>query len=174
MVANLLVSLVMGVVLFAFFLYHVKLASTNVTTNETFKFSNMRYMIDEENRKRRERFEAAKKAVEEKPNSAKAKQAYAKAKDELDELEVEGNAYDRGIVQNWKEVIWPLSLRNTNEAAVKEAGQGAGEGTEGKASRKAKPPQPSVIERTGEGSPKDAQLKRRNPKTKKGKEGKRR
>ncbi len=115
----LLLCLVMGTVVAAFTVYHGWLAATNVTTNETFKYSDVRgahaWALK---RVKAARADADAAAAAGKPIPAAAAAAYRAINEDWDGTlagMVEprappGNLYDRGVAANVREVVWPPSL----------------------------------------------------------------
>ncbi len=117
MMAVSVMTFVMGIVVFAFFAFHLYLAGRNLTTNESYKWSEFKESI-----------EAAKEIMEltvlrqkdaEKSGKSRADlsdlplvpdrfKAIAAATVDVNDLR---NMYDLGIVENFKEVFFPRSSR---------------------------------------------------------------
>ena len=83
-----------GVGLVFFLAYHVRLAATNVTTNEEFKWEIIRDSV------------AMTKASKAKDDETDDKENDDSPKD-VDWDEILKNQYDRGILENLKEVMFP-------------------------------------------------------------------
>ncbi len=102
---------VMGVVLVGFTGYHIVLAATNVTTNETFKYSALPNKARHRARVR-QYIERRREAAGLPPTRRTAEQDRAEA---LAVSDPPINPFDRGVLANLAEVIWPLSLRSEDE-----------------------------------------------------------
>jgi hypothetical protein len=89
-----------ALVLFAFFSYHVFLVITNTTTNETFKWKELKWALKELEHQRA----TAHQAVQGRNMPAVA-------------LKKIKNIYNRGFVNNFKEVLFPHRLRNYSKSA---------------------------------------------------------
>lgn len=131
--AILLVMFVMGIALGGFLGYHIYITSYNRTTNEDGKWSDIRKWYKKEQKKFQE---AVKKGLVKKDSSFSSNSATSTEAPELKDGDVsctgggsglkEGggghpeffdpgpmpkNIYDKGFIENWKEVIFPISLR---------------------------------------------------------------
>lgn len=155
--AVLLIMAVMVVFLGMFLLYHAWLTSRNVTTNEAYKWDEVRKWYKKELRRYNDAV-AAGKVIPTQPSNATTKPSVAPSKHvviegdvtcigmvpdddttngtsiatqkdspiaEEDRVEHPGpkpkNIYNRGFVENWKEVLFPLSLREKRETIVANA-----------------------------------------------------
>jgi hypothetical protein len=129
--AALLVMSVMGIALGGFLGYHMYITSYNRTTNEDGKWSDIRKWYKKEQKKYQE---AVKKGLVKKDSNSTASTTSTEAP-ELKEGDVSctggssglkedagrqeyfdpgpmpKNVYDKGFIENWKEVIFPISLR---------------------------------------------------------------
>eukprot|EP00770_Monocercomonoides_exilis_P006052 MONOS_6022.1-p1 / transcript=MONOS_6022.1 / gene=MONOS_6022 / organism=Monocercomonoides_exilis_PA203 / gene_product=DHHC-type zinc finger family protein isoform 2 / transcript_product=DHHC-type zinc finger family protein isoform 2 / location=Mono_scaffold00184:24163-26594(+) / protein_length=477 / sequence_SO=supercontig / SO=protein_coding / is_pseudo=false len=98
-IVTLLFSLCLFAVLFSFFAYHVYLASVNTTTIETFKWDKLK-----KNRSDASKIVDGKGFIRDVPPRYK--------EDLADDMKVPlKNRYNRGILANWWEVIYPLYKR---------------------------------------------------------------
>eukprot|EP00941_MAST-03F_sp_MAST-3F-sp1_P001304 g1304.t1 len=105
-----IITIVMGVVIFFFTLYHLYLIGSNMTTNESNKWADLSFFVDkaqyilEVNAKKRE--EAVRNGDNpefEKYYNVPEKYSKLIGKDLV-------NIYDRGIFANFREIIYPRSL----------------------------------------------------------------
>lgn len=117
MMAAGVMAFVMGIVVFAFFMYHLYLASQNLTTNESYKWSEFKESIAAakeimELRVLRERDATANGKdsadTSDLPVVPDRYKAIAAATNDLNDLH---NVYDRGVWANLSEVFFPRSLR---------------------------------------------------------------
>lgn len=126
-VAVLAVMFVMGIALGGFLGYHCWLTSVNMTTNEAQKWSDVKNWY----KKATKKYKEAVKNGEYKPEAKQAKapdlqdgdvtcipgassSQPSKTQEEpfkFDPGPLPKNIYNRGFVENWKEVIFPISLR---------------------------------------------------------------
>jgi hypothetical protein len=134
---------VMAIALFFFLAYHFYITSMGMTTNEDFKFKQVKKWHKEQVRK----YEEYKKqqalngtgcgamkteTTQQKPpvpdgdvtcTGGKDGQKEGNVQDESIVVEDPGpvpkNIYNRGFVENWKEVLFPVSLQRKAEAAKK-------------------------------------------------------
>jgi hypothetical protein len=129
--AVLLVMFVMGIALGGFLGYHMYITSYNRTTNEDGKWSDIRKWYKKELKKYQE---AVKKGLVKKNNSSSntnsaeapelkegdvsctgggsgLKESGDRAPEYFDPGPMPKNVYDKGFIENWKEVIFPISLR---------------------------------------------------------------
>ncbi|XP_078446641.1 DHHC-type zinc finger family protein isoform X2 [Wolffia australiana] len=89
---------IVALLLAGFFAYHAHLCLTNTTTNESFKWQDY--------------VSWKKKLNEAKATAAALKASFAgEEPPRVDERVEKTNAYDKGVVRNLAEVIWPLSER---------------------------------------------------------------
>jgi len=139
----LLVVFVMSFALFGFLGYHCYITSCGMTTNEHYKWKEVRKWHDEQvrlynNYKKMQTSGAASEESKEKSNSANQKKplipdgdvtctggklenGHVQQNDEdatvkEDPGPMPTNIYDRGFVENWKEVIFPISIRRRKAA----------------------------------------------------------
>lgn len=110
---------VMSVVLVGFTGYHIMLTATNMTTNETFKYSALPNKVRHRARVR-QYVERRREAAGLPPTRRTAEQDRA---EELAAAAPPVNPFDRGMLANFAEVIWPLSLRSAEEWPRIEYGQ---------------------------------------------------
>ncbi|KAK9691834.1 hypothetical protein RND81_09G223000 [Saponaria officinalis] len=106
----------------AFFGYHAKLCYTNTTTNETYKWQ------DHENLQRKiNEAKASATALKaslnglsavNKPPESKWKSFFRRSPLKDAEVVVKTNIYDKGLVHNFSEVIFPLSTRSSFVSAI--------------------------------------------------------
>jgi len=130
---------VMAVALGGFFMYHVWITSKGLTTNETFKWDEIKKWHKSELKKYQKAVKEG-TVVQEKahpptvsdgdvtctPGQSNSKEAVSDnpdlADDDLDAIRDPGpmpvNIYDRGFVENWREVIFPISLRKRKQLAA--------------------------------------------------------
>ena len=144
-----LLAVVMALVLTGFFGYHVYLACTNQTTNEVYKWKDVRrWWAAATAAAEAAAKEAAEAPPEEEPPAGAEKEPPAGAEKEppAEVPQHPGplptNMYDRGVLANLGEVLYPLSWRQAGpkgarhrvpEEADASDGAGAAEGEDGKA-----------------------------------------
>jgi len=104
---------VLAVVLYAFWLYHIYLIIQNTTTNEVYKWKQVKYNLDHW------KAEKEKKEKEEKEDKGKATKTKKKEQDKreidfkLAQMERDmKNKYNQGILKNFWEVMYPPCSRN--------------------------------------------------------------
>jgi hypothetical protein len=127
---------VMAVALGLFLFYHVYLTSKGMTTNESYKWGDVRKWHKNELKRYNDAMKKGKAGVASASDKQRAQpvvgdgdvtcvpgtgrdsaSAAPDVTEASDDFEDPGpfpkNIYDRGFVENWKEVIFPISLRKT-------------------------------------------------------------
>jgi hypothetical protein len=133
--ATLLLMVVMGFALGLFLGYHIYLTSLGMTTNESYKWSDVRKWHKSELKRYNDALKKRQPIIENyqkvqpivgdgditcTPGSGPSTGASngAPAPNPADAVQDPGpmprNIYDRGFMENWKEVIFPLSLQKIN------------------------------------------------------------
>lgn len=116
----------MGLVVFAFGSYHVYLVVRNTTTNETFKWSDVHDELRSVARRRHRRQQLlARRAQARLERTAVVDDKKEDSDAEVDKIPVPtaaqmSNIYNRGVWNNFSEVIWPPSLRANSPAETRE------------------------------------------------------
>ena len=102
----LIVMVLMGIFVGIFLGYHMYLSSINQTSNEYGKWQ----IVRENFKTEKKRYDDALKAG--KIDPSKGTQQTDSKPEFFDPGPVPKNLYNRGFVENWKEVIFPISLRH--------------------------------------------------------------
>ena len=117
-VTFMLVTFVMGIALSCFLGYHVYITSRGQTTNENSKWGDIKGWYKKQQQQYRTAVQAGKDTTKQssKRNNNNNKDVSTDNTTILDEDVVDPgpipkNIYDRGFVENWKDVFFPLSLR---------------------------------------------------------------
>lgn len=113
---------VVTIVLLAFLFYHLWLIKDNTTTNETFKWKDLRYELKMQ--------EEWKKAAEAQGRKVDPKQLRPYTAKDL------RNIYNRGFIANFREALLPHSLQADNQALEDALVRGAGAPSTGSRTKK--------------------------------------
>eukprot|EP00934_Nitzschia_sp_Nitz4_P000207 Nitzschia sp. Nitz4//scaffold119_size111653//90359//91718//NITZ4_004206-RA/size111653-augustus-gene-0.216-mRNA-1//1//CDS//3329533884//207//frame0 len=125
--AVMVIMFIMALALGAFLFYHVYLTSTNRTTNEDGKWADVRKWYKTEQKKYKDAVKAGKVTEGTTSSSSEAPQIrdgdvsctgggagiapQEAASEYFDPGPMPKYLYDRGFIENWKEVLFPISLR---------------------------------------------------------------
>lgn len=123
---------VMAVALGLFCGYHVWLTSHNMTTNEQYKWSDVNRWYKRELKKYHDAVKRG-EAVEETPSQPQIDDGDVTCAPSIGHSAPDSrrvahpgpkpvNIYDRGFVENWKEVLFPIPLRSDRTYATKSKG----------------------------------------------------
>ena len=140
-----LLAVVMGIALGMFFLYHCYLTSRNMTTNEAYKWEQVNQWYKEQLRLYNDAVARGEKVLggphgsceivsDQQPDTAingvdnekgggESEDKTVRSQPEDEAIQYPGpepkNLFDHGFVENWKEVLFPLSLRKSHDRSTK-------------------------------------------------------
>jgi hypothetical protein len=113
---------VMAVALFFFLMYHVYLTSYGMTTNESYKWGYINTWYKRELRRYKDAAKNSGRVSERLESSDEPRSDHKRPRDAAQHPGPPPvNIYDRGFIENWNEVVFPISLRRSSRTTKDKA-----------------------------------------------------